>query len=299
MIGPGTRGVLVVGSVNRDRVLRVAQRPGPGDTVLANRMELRTGGKGANQAIAAAHAGAATRFIGCVGDDADGRAAIRDLMSAGVDTSGVAVVDGVPSGSAFITVTPDGENAIVVEPGTNALLRPIDAHAAVVSMHARGLAERVVVTQAEVPEAVIERVAAAAEASSVRFVHNLAPYRVLGESILRMCDPLVLNEGEASELVGEPLGSISLASAAAGKLARACRSVVLTLGPSGAVLSDHRGVRQVPAIPVADVVETTGAGDAFVGTMAAALARGADLDAAVTSGVHAAAAVIGGNRLLI
>jgi ribokinase len=289
---PAPGGVLVIGSVNRDRILRVTTRPAAGSTVLATGMATRTGGKGANQAVAAVRAGAVTRLVGCVGDDADGREALADLTRAGVDISGVIVAARSPSGSAFVTVTPDGENAIVVEPGSNALLRPADAAEAIASCRSRRVAEGVVVTQAEIPAAVVDRAAAAAAAAGIRFVYNLAPYRPVSEPVLRLCDPLVVNEGEAAALVGHPLGSVGLAQATAVELASACRSVVVTLGPAGAVLADDRGPRHVPATPVDDVVDTTGAGDAFVGAMAAALAAAADLDSAVTAGARAAAAVI-------
>jgi len=291
---PAPGGVLVIGSVNRDRILRVTTRPAAGSTVLATGMATRTGGKGANQAVAAVRAGAVTRLVGCVGDDADGRDALADLTRAGVDISGVIVAARSPSGSAFVTVTPDGENAIVVEPGSNALLRAADAAEAIASSRSRRVAEGVVVTQAEIPAAVVDRAAAAAAAAAagIRFVYNLAPYRPVSEPVLRLCDPLVVNEGEAAALVGHPLGSVGLAQATAVELASACRSVVVTLGPAGAVLADDRGARHVPATPVDDVVDTTGAGDAFVGAMAAALATAADLDSAVTAGARAAAAVI-------
>jgi ribokinase len=156
--------VLVVGSANVDLVVRLDAPPGAGQTVLAQRLERHPGGKGANQAVAAARMGATVQLVGCVGDDADGERLVHDLGEEGIDTSTVAVAHDVPTGLAFVSVFPDGENSIVVVPGANFAVQPEQVRRAV---DARSAEHTVLVLQGEVTTAVIEAaVASAAPAGS-------------------------------------------------------------------------------------------------------------------------------------
>lgn len=280
--------VLVVGSVNRDYVCRVTSIPRPGETVVGGELSLTSGGKGGNQAVAAARMGATTTLVACVGDDTDGHALLADLAAAGVGIEDVETVDDVRSGAAFVMVADDGENSIVVAPGANGRLDAARASRAVTARVGPG---DLLVLQAEIP---IEAVVAAVEAavrSSVRVVLNLAPYRPVPEGVLQVCDPLVVNEVEARALLGvgsDDVGAVEMAVT----LRRRTRSVVITLGAAGAVAAYGDVVDQVPA-PQVPVVDSTGAGDAFVGALAAAVSAGVDLANAVRLGVQAGSVAVG------
>ena len=186
--------VAVVGSLNLDLVIRVAELPGPGETVSGGDLFRNPGGKGANQAVAAARLGRRVAMVGCVGDDQAGRELLASLAAAGVDGSRVRVVEGVPSGTACITVSEDGENQIVVSPGANARLTPDDVAAAAAVRSAA-----VTLLQLEVP---LETVAAAARTAGGRVVLNPAPARALPAELLGQVDVLVPNRVELARLAG-------------------------------------------------------------------------------------------------
>jgi ribokinase len=275
--------VVVVGSINQDYVLSVEHRPGPGETVLSQKLALAPGGKGANQAVAAARMGMPTYLLGAVGDDPDGARLLRGLGEAGVRTEYVTVSRHTPTGRAFITVTPDGENAIVVAAGANADI----PQGAIGAALARFTGERTVaVISTELAVAAVVEAMRKADEASARVVLNLAPFVPRHELDLEQSDPLVVNETEASALSGRRITDVASARDAMDELTRTARSVVVTLGSQGAVVGDRRVVQHVPA-PVVDVVDTTGAGDAFIGALAARLAAGDELLAAVTTGVAA------------
>ncbi|MGH3090427.1 MAG: ribokinase, partial [Rubrobacteraceae bacterium] len=182
--------VFVVGSINRDFVLKVERRPRPGETVTDAVLSLHNGGKGANQACAAARLGASVKFLGRVGDDGLGGPLVESLSEKGVDTSLMRGVEGVATGAAFITLTPDGENAITVAPGANRSLRAEDveeASEAIKNSH-------VLVAQLEIPLDVVERAFEVAASGGTRVVLNLAPAREVPPSLLEDLDPLVVNE---------------------------------------------------------------------------------------------------------
>lgn len=262
--------LLVVGSANADLVTVVERRPAAGETVLGGDLAVHPGGKGANQAVAAARLGARTALLARVGDDGHGRLLLDSLHEAGVDTVGV-LVGGAPTGVALITVDPSGDNSIVVSPGANARLTPGDVRAAVSLF----LASRVVSAQLEIPlETVVEVVRHLAEGS--RFVLNPSPSRVLPTEVLAACDPLVVNEHEARVLLGGACVSEEPADWARLLLAKGPRSVVVTLGARGALVCDSSGVTRVPSVRV-DAVDTTGAGDAFTAALARELGSGASL----------------------
>jgi len=280
--------VFVVGSINRDFVLSVERRPAPGETVTDARLETHNGGKGANQAAAAALLGASVTFLGRVGDDGFGEPLVRSLADKGVDTSLVQEVSGSSTGMAFITVTPDGENAITVAPGANRRLTAEDVD------DASGPVEeaQVLVAQMEIPPEVVLRAVEVAAGSGTRALVNLAPPFEVPRALLEKLDPLVLNEHEAAFLLGERAEGVDGALAAAPELlSLGPKSVVVTVGEDGAVFSGGKSAQHITA-PRVEVVDTTGAGDAFVGALAARLAADAPLQAAVAYAVRAGAAAV-------
>jgi ribokinase len=286
---PRAGSVLVVGSVNRDYVCNVPELPRPGETVLGGDFFLSSGGKGANQAVAAARMGAATALIGCVGDDPDGRAVLEDLQSSAVDTSDVTTVAGVRTGAAFVMVAGDGENFIVVASGANEKLEPEQVRAGLDRRLARG---DVLVSQAEIPLQALVGAVTRADELGARVVVNLAPFRMVPDEVLGHCDPLVVNEGEAKALLQETGRDRGDAETMAAELGRLTRSAVITLGGAGAVYATGDVVRHVPA-PAVAVVDSTGAGDAFTGALAASLCRGDELPDAVRLGVAAGGYAVG------
>jgi ribokinase len=280
--------VFVVGSINQDFVLSVERRPAPGETVTDARLATHNGGKGANQAAAAALLGASVAFLGRVGDDGFGESLVRALADKGVDTSLVQEVSGSSTGTAFITVTPDGENAITVAPGANRRLTAEDIDD--VSELIRKA--QVLVAQMEVPPEVVLRAVEVAAGSGTRALLNLAPPFEVPRTLLEKLDPLVLNEHEAAFLLGERVEGVDGAlSAAPGLLSLGPKSVVVTVGEEGAVFSGAEPAHHLPA-PRVEVVDTTGAGDAFVGALAARLAYDAPLEDAVAYAVRAGAAAV-------
>ncbi|TQN44189.1 ribokinase [Blastococcus colisei] len=286
-----TGRVVVVGSANADLVLQVHHRPAPGETVLAGTSTTTPGGKGANQAVAAARMGGRATFVGCVGRDGHARLLQSSMHEAGVDLAGVAVVD-APTGHAVIVITPDGENSIIVTPGANSSL---DADA-VDRSAARWTGDDVVVAQLEIPMETVTRAARRAAQVGARFVLNAAPAAAVAPEVLALCDPLVVNEDEAGVIVahaGVDLGANleGIKATAAALTALGARSAVVTLGPEGALVASAAGVEHIPA-PRVRAVDTTGAGDGFVGALAARLSRGDSLsDAARVAAAFASAAV--------
>ena len=274
------RPVVVVGSANLDLIASLPSIPAPGETVLATGRQSRAGGKGLNQAVAAARAGAHTLLVAAVGDDAAADELLGAAAGAGIDTTLVRRVPG-PSGTAWIMVRPDGENAIVVDSAANATL------AALTGPERRAVEEaRVVVGQLETPLAAIAEAAALATEAGTTFVLNAAPARDLPDAVLASVDVLVVNEHEARQLAGQADPD----RAASALLARA-GSVVVTLGAEGALVADAAGTRRVAGVR-ARVVDTTGAGDTFTGVLAATLADGGDLDGAVARAVVAGALAV-------
>ena len=262
--------VLVLGSLNVDLVTHVERHPGPGETVLGEGLSRLAGGKGANQAVAAASAGAEVAMLGAVGDDDSGRAYVERLRRLGIDTSGVVVRADQPTGTALIVVDGAGENTIVVAAGANAGV----GDEAISAVESAGAGD-VLLAQLEVPLDTVARACDVAVRRGVRVVLNAAPYAVLpGESLTR-ADPVVVNEHEARMLADT-----------AGLPA----SLLVTFGARGA---DWDGLR-LPAedVPEDEVVDTTGAGDAFCGALAAALARGEDRETALAAALAAGAAAV-------
>ncbi len=270
---PSTNGsVVVVGSINVDQVIRVARHPLPGETLIGKSINILPGGKGANQAVAAAQLGAAVAMVGAVGNDAQATIATSILSRAGVDLSAVQTVDG-STGLALINVSDDGENTIVVIAGANAAMVPdaVERSAELIKKAA------VVVLQGEIPAAGI---AAAARLATGRVVLNFAPVIELEGAVLRIADPLVVNEHEAALVLAQIEPGTELpredAELAAQLRGHGIPSVVLTRGELGAICSDAQGTTLLAA-PKVNAVDTSGAGDAFVGALSAQLAAGASL----------------------
>jgi len=270
--------VAVIGSANVDLVVEVERRPGAGETLFGGDLQQLPGGKGANQAAAAARSGAQVAMIACVGPDSNGAFLRESLERAGVDTTHVSE-GSRPTGTAIILVTPDGENSIVVSSGAN-----FDVDRALVERTADvWTSTRVLVMNHEIPFDVVTAAAERAEAAGVRLVLNAAPSRFLEASMLARCDPLIVNEHEAREVLGvdDDDPDANRYERLAERLRdRGARSVVITLGGDGAIVVDSAGKTHVAAHRV-PVVDTTGAGDAFVGAVACELASGASLGSAV------------------
>ncbi len=271
MVPSMTSQVLVIGSANADLVVPVDRRPGGGETVLGGDTSLSPGGKGANTAVAAARLGADVALLGAVGDDPYGELLKRSLSESGVGT-GLVRTSERPTGIAYITVTPDGENSILVSPGANSSLRPedIDLDGA-----------EIVVLSLEIPLETVEHAVARAAERGVKTLLNLSPAAELSHETLARLDVLLVNEHEAAFLLGgdsDPRKLLELGPKAA----------VVTLGARGAVVVTADGVTEVPS-PEVDAVDTTGAGDAFAGALAASLAKGATLAEAARKAVRVAA----------
>lgn len=276
--------VVVVGSVNADLVIEVDRRPAQGETVLGSDLVVHPGGKGANQAVAAARLGGRAGIVGRVGDDGHGELLRGALAADGVDLAHLATTPGVPTGVALITIGPDGDNSIIVSPGANARLDPADVAAA----RAMIAGASVVSFQLEVPLPAVEAAARTAAEAGGRVVLNLSPPAPVPAELLALCDPLVVNEHEAAFLLdgGGDAGELAAALARSGP-----RSVVVTLGADGVVVADGDGVTAIPS-PKADAVDTTGAGDAFTAALCLRLARGDALRDAARYATRAGAAAV-------
>ena len=270
----GVGSVAVLGSINMDLVVRVPGLPRPGDTVLGDRLLTIHGGKGANQAVAAARLGAQVRIIGRVGADAFGPQLVAGLREDGVDTSGVAIDASEPSGVALIVVDGSGQNTVTVAPGANSTVGE-DEVARLVAGLAR---DDVVVLQLEIPlPAVLAAIQSAREVGA-RVVLNAAPTAALTGRAVPEVDVLIVNEGEAGEL--------GLAA-----LRKSVGALAVTLGAAGSMVYEGERVTRIAPRPV-DAIDATAAGDALVGAVAFALARGSTvLDAARLGGAAGAAAV--------
>jgi ribokinase len=282
MSAPQSGHVLVVGSLNADLVMRAPRLPCPGETVVGATFEVVAGGKGANQAVAAARLGAPVVMIGRVGDDAFGRLVRDELVRAGVRDDHVRVDPDYPTGTAQIVVDQAGCNAIVVASGANARVEVGDIMQATAMLAAASVA----VLQLEIPLVAVAATIAAAKARAVPVVLNAAPAQPLPHDLCAAVDWLVVNEVEAEQLSGRSIRDVVDALDAAKLMRHPGQRVVVTLGAAGAVLVRDDETEHVSA-PAVNVVDTTAAGDAFVGALAAGL-HGGDEDREVLRAAVAA-----------
>jgi ribokinase len=261
--------IAVVGSCNVDFVVPVAGLPAPGETVLGRDHLRAPGGKGANQAVAAARLGSPVTFVGCVGDDELADTIVTALRVAGVATTALRTVADAPSGLALITVADGGENTIAVSPGANARLTATDITAAGELL----ATATVTLAQLEIP---LETVSAAVSAAGGQVLLNPAPAQSLPQSLLAEVDVLIPNRSELGVLADAPEPTTIEEATTLARSLSGPKAVVVTLGGDGALVVSDGKATHVPAIDV-DAVDATGAGDAFCGALADALARGSEL----------------------
>ncbi|QAY65126.1 ribokinase [Paenibacillus protaetiae] len=282
--------VIVVGSINMDLVSKVEQFPLPGQTIHSHDVAFHPGGKGANQAVAASRAGAVTRMIGAVGSDAFGQPLIESLKQYGVSTEGISVVAGV-SGLAFITVSGSGENQIVLCEGANGQVSRDRLN----SLADSWTEATIVLLQNEIPWAANEAVLERASEAGARVFYNPAPAAAVPDHALAKVHTLFLNETETEAITGQlPEDTASLEAAAGQLLRKGARAVVITLGADGCYYADAEGARlRLPAFRV-QPVDTTAAGDTFIGAYAAAVQDGKQPEEALK--FAAAASAIGVTR---
>lgn len=273
----------MVGSINVDLVLRVDRLPRPGETIADGTFERRGGGKGANQAVAAARAGAKVHFVGAVGDDDLGERALADLREEGIDVSSICRLTDAPTGVAAVVVDAAGENQIAVASGANAKLDEVTVQEKLVGQDISS--DAVCLLNLEIPDAPIVAAARWAHAAGLRStVVNPAPARPLPGEVMELGVVLTPNAGEAVAL-GRVPGTDP--EGAAQELSSMIKGVVVvTLGAGGALMVSGRERRRFAA-PSVSAVDATGAGDAFNGALAAALAQGLDLPQAVERAVAA------------
>lgn len=278
--------VLIVGSLNMDLVIRTPRLPRPGQTVAAPALETIPGGKGANQAVAAARLGARVAMLGCVGDDAYGTALRDGLRREGVETSMVSAHAGAATGIACVTVANSGQNTIVIVAGANELLTP----AMIEAQRSAFERARVIVCQLESPPDAVECALKLGQRLGKIVILNPAPaIGPLPTPWIAACDYLIPNETEAALLTARPVDSPEAALDAAADLhAQGARHVIVTLGSHGVAYMDAHSRLLMPA-PTVQAIDTTAAGDTFVGALAAALAEDAAPDVAIEFGQAAAA----------
>jgi len=282
--------VFVFGSINTDLVVYVSHLPQPGETIGGGTYRSFPGGKGANQAVAAARAGAVVRLYGCLGDDAFGRERLASLEKTGVSTQGVRVLPDVASGVAEITVDAAGENTIVVAPGANDSFGPEG-----VEIPSPSPGESFVsLFQNEIPQETTEALILRARAAGHTVFWNLAPTlsRRPVDEALRAVECLICNRNELADLAGRPRSTsddpAGVEEDARVPLAWGVRSLIVTLGRKGSMLITAAGMQAVRAFPV-EAVDTVGAGDCYCGVLAASVARGLPMTQAMRQASAAAA----------
>ncbi len=280
--------IVVVGSSNTDLIIKVPEIPRPGETLLGGKFMTFPGGKGANQAVAAARAGGDVVFIASVGDDSYGEEAIKGYKLDNINTGNIKVCKGIPSGIAMITISDSGENAITVASGANALLLPADLE----EIEEPFQEADYMLIQLETPIETVQKAVQLCADLDTRVILNPAPAAELPGEILEKVSIITPNETEAERLTGITVKDVPTAAKAAESLhSRGIETVIITMGAMGAYMSDQvSGIRKlVPGFSV-KAVDTTAAGDVFNGQLAVSLAEGKQLERAIVI-AHAAAAL--------
>ncbi|MDE2429398.1 MAG: ribokinase [Burkholderiales bacterium] len=262
--------ITVVGSVNMDLVFRTPRMPAVGETMHGHEFRQIPGGKGANQAVAAARQGADVAFVGAVGNDGFGAFSRNCLANEGIELSHLAIVDGVATGVAGILVDDAGNNSIVLAAGANATVSTMQIEAASASIAAASL----LLCQLETPLESVVRAIEIARQHGVQVVLNPAPAQDLSNALLNQVNYLIVNETEAAQLSGVAVTDQGSAETASQKLLqRGVGTVLLTMGEHGVLITESSGSQYIPAVKV-KVVDTTAAGDTFVGAFAVGIANG-------------------------
>jgi ribokinase len=262
--------IAVVGSANIDLTTFTSEFPKPGETIFAEKFDLGFGGKGANQAVAARLCGAEVVMVARVGNDLFGPATIENFRKQGIDANHVKQVEGFSSGVAPIFVEPSGQNRILVVKGANDRLRPADVDEAAATLKTADC----IVLQFEIPLETVYYTIAFANKHGIRCILNPAPAQPVDLSALRGLDYFVPNEHEAEAITGAAIKNVQDATSCAGKLlSRGIRRVIITLGANGSLLASHEEMSHIPPFPV-ETMDSTGAGDAFIGSFAVFLAEG-------------------------
>ena len=282
--------IAVVGSANIDLTTFTDRFPDPGETIFGQRFDLGFGGKGANQAVAARLCGADVSMVARVGDDLFGPATIENFKRLGIDASHVRQVPGMSSGVAPIFVDAAGQNRIIVVKGANDDLLPADVESAADLLRSADC----IVLQFEIPLQTVYHVVALARANHVRCILNPAPAQPIDMSALHGLDYFIPNESEAAALTGMPVRNLDEATDCARALLKSgMRRVIITLGSNGSLLASAASMEHIPAFPV-EAVDSTGAGDAFIGSFAVFLSEGlSEIDALRRANLYAALATTG------
>lgn len=283
-----TAKIVVVGSVNMDLLFKTPRMPAPGETLMGQSFHQIHGGKGANQAVAAARLGGQVSLIACVGQDDFGRSSVAALQADGIDTKLVRQVSSCATGVAGILLDDSGENSIVLAAGANAELKSTDIDA---GKDAMGEAQ-FLVCQLETPMASVAYAIAQAKTLGLQVILNPAPMQNIAPDLLKQVDFLVLNETETQQMTGLSVENAESAVAAAQVLRqRGVGTVIITLGAAGVVVVTAEGSMTMPAYKV-QVLDTTAAGDTFVGALAVALGEGKSLQEACDFAQRAAAIAV-------
>jgi ribokinase len=276
--------IFVIGSANTDMVVKSKKLPAPGETVIGGTFLMNPGGKGANQAVAAARLGGRVNFVACLGNDVFGKESIQQLQRENVSTEFVHISHDHPSGVALINVNEHGENSIVVAPGANAQLTKEHVGNALKSI----TKPSIVLLQLEIPMNTVDFAIRESYENKNKVILNPAPANVIADDLFSMLFLITPNESEAELLTGVRVDDgITARQAAAVLHLKGVPQVIITMGPKGAFISTPQLQKLIPA-PVVKAVDTTAAGDCFNGAIAVALAQGKELEEAVAWACHAA-----------